>query len=79
MTCLTSEYRANLALGSSGEVLELAEAFTQRSPGPAIEIGYTLEDFNVFSDIQMDQQYSFGRWGGFARYAQSARAITFMR
>lgn len=70
---------ANLALGPSREVLTLADAFVGRSLGPAVDIGYTLEDANVFSDVQLDVQYSFGRFGGFARYAQSARFVTFVR
>ncbi|NLG42819.1 MAG: hypothetical protein GX547_06210 [Phycisphaerae bacterium] len=70
---------ANLALGPSRDVLTLAEAFAGRSLGPAVDIGYTLEDANVFSDVQLDVQYSFGRFGGFARYAQSARFVTFVR
>lgn len=70
---------ANLALGPSREVLTLADAFVGRSLGPAVDIGYTLEDASLFSDVQLDAQYSFGRFGGFARYAQSARFVTFVR
>jgi hypothetical protein len=70
---------ANLALGPSAEVLALAGAFTWRSPGPAIETGYTLQDASTFSDIQLDQQYSYGKFGGYSRYAASARFVTFVR
>lgn len=70
---------ANLALGPSSEVLDLAGAFAWRCPGPAIETGYTLEDSSLFSDIQLDEQYSYGKFGGYSRYAESARFVTFVR
>lgn len=70
---------ANLALGPSNDVLAMAEAFAWRSPGPAYDTGYTLEDSSVFSDIQLDEQYSCGPYGGFSRYATNAHLVTFVR
>ncbi len=70
---------ANLALGPSADVLDEAAAFTERGCGPAIEIGYKLEDTSFYSDIQIENQYTYGRFGGYARYAESARAVTLVR
>jgi hypothetical protein len=70
---------ANLALGPSSEVLDVAGAFTWRSQGPAIEIGYVLNDFNIFSDVQVDEQFAYDRFGGYSRFAESARSLTLIR
>ena len=70
---------ANLALGPSSEILDLAGAFTWRSQGPAIEIGYILEDSSIFSDLQVDEQYARDRFGGYSRFAESARSLTLIR
>ena len=70
---------ANLALGPSSEILDLAGAFAWRSQGPAIEIGYILEDSSIFSDLQVDEQYAYDRFGGYSRFAESARSLTLIR
>lgn len=70
---------ANLALGSSADQLWAATQWNVRAPGPSISAGYRLGDVSYFTDIQFDDQYYFGRYGGFSRMAQTARSAVLLR
>lgn len=69
----------NLALGTDAELAWMAGAYTYRSDWPSVEGGYTLEDWQSYTDVQSDQQFFHNRLGGYYRTSVGVRSITVVR
>ena len=69
----------NLALGPSAEHVWLGLSWAGRSAWPSVPAGYRLDDVTYFSDFQDDQQFYFGRFGGYYRTAVMFRSAVVLR
>ena len=58
---------ANLALGVSGGDVWEATGLNYRSPWPYVNNGYRVDEVTYHTQVQDDDQFEFGRLGGFYR------------
>jgi hypothetical protein len=64
---------ANLALGTSAEVVALATELTARSDWPSIDTGYRVDDQTFYVNTTYDVQSHFDRFGSLYYEAFSVR------
>lgn len=69
----------NWALGPSPADLRVAASLNYRTKWPSVATGYRFDDVSFFADVQYDDQYYFGRYGGYSRYAQTVRTAVLVR
>lgn len=63
----------NLVLGPGEDYLWTAIGFNCRSSWPSVDAGYWFDDVTTFSEIELDDQFYYGRYGGYYRTSQSVR------
>ena len=69
----------NLALGQSRENLWVAAGLNYRSGWPSVTTGYRLDEVTYHMDIQEDDQFYFGRFGGYYRTTQTVSSAVIIR
>lgn len=69
----------NCALGQSREDLWVATGLNYRSEWPSVTTGYRLDEVTYHIDIQEDNQFYFGRFGGYYRTTQTVSSAVIIR
>jgi len=69
----------NLLLGPSPQHVRMGLNWAGRSSWPSVAAGYRLDDVTYYSDFQDDEQFYFGRFGGYYRTAVTARSAVVLR
>jgi hypothetical protein len=71
--------QANIALGRDCGDVWMAQEWAYRPVWPATDAGIRLDDVTSYSDVQVDDQYFYDRFGGFYKTSETVRTGVLIR